>query len=69
MMAGMTAGRFHLTVVADGRELLHGWWGSETVVRGKFTAWVGQHGTRPGARVTLTDEETGAVLTEWPDQR
>jgi hypothetical protein len=64
----MTAGRYHLTVVSDGRPMLHGWWASEAVARGKFTSWVGQHGDRPGARITLTDEETGARLTEWPDR-
>ncbi len=60
------AGRHHLTVTTEGRPLLHGWWGSEVVARRKFSAWLGEHGSRPGARVTLVDEETGAVLTEWP---
>lgn len=65
----MTAGRYHLTLVIDGRPLMHGWWASEKTARRKFAAWVGENGDRPGARVTLTDEETGAVLTEWPDPR
>ncbi|MGQ3551673.1 hypothetical protein [Streptomyces rochei] len=60
-------GRYRVTVTVEGRPLMHGWWGSETTARRKFTAWVGEHGSRPGARVTLTDEETGETLTEWPD--
>jgi hypothetical protein len=27
---------------------------------------IGEHGSRPGARITLVDEETGETLTEWP---
>ncbi|MFJ2697400.1 hypothetical protein ACIO5Z_14400 [Streptomyces rochei] len=60
-------GRYRVTVTVEGRPLMHGWWGSEATARRKFAAWVGEHGSRPGARVTLTDEETGETLTEWPD--
>jgi hypothetical protein len=63
----MTAGRYRVTVTIDGQPMILGWWGSEVIARSKFTRWVGEHGDRPGARVTLTDEETGAMLTEWPD--
>ncbi|MFE0800097.1 hypothetical protein [Streptomyces sp. NPDC058812] len=63
----MTAGRYRVTVTTDGRPLLHGWWESESVARHKFVSWVGEHGSRPGARVTLVDEETGSLLTAWPD--
>lgn len=45
---------------------MHGWWADESVARGRFTAWVGAYG-RGRARITLTDEETGATLTQWPD--
>ncbi|MFE2048039.1 hypothetical protein ACFXAS_05990 [Streptomyces sp. NPDC059459] len=62
----MNAGRYHLTLASDGREMMHGWWGNEATARRKLAAWVGEHGDRPGARVTLVDEETGSVLTEWP---
>ncbi|MFF7824162.1 hypothetical protein ACFZCM_02965 [Streptomyces rochei] len=60
-------GRYRVTVTVQGRPLMHGWWGSETTARRKFASWIGEHGSRPGARVTLTDEETGETLTEWPD--
>lgn len=60
-------GRYRVTVTVDGRPMMDGWWGSEPVARRKFSAWVGQHSDRPGARITLTDEETGTVLTEWPE--
>ncbi|MFI9824433.1 hypothetical protein ACIHFC_28875 [Streptomyces sp. NPDC052013] len=63
----MTPGRYHLTLVTAGRPVAHGWWASETVAWGKFTAWVGDWG-RTGARITLTDEETGVVLTAWPEE-
>lgn len=60
-------GRYRVTVTVEGRPLMHGWWGNETTARRKFAAWIGEHGSRPGARVTLADEETGETLTEWPD--
>ncbi|WP_369274542.1 hypothetical protein AB5J55_35495 [Streptomyces sp. R11] len=60
-------GRYHLTLTAAGRPTMQGWWGSEAVARGKFTSWVGDRGV-PGVRVTLVDEETGTVLTTWPEQ-
>jgi hypothetical protein len=59
--------RYHLTLTSDGRPAMHGWWGSETVARGKMTSWIGHWG-RPGARITLVDEDTGTVLTTWPDE-
>jgi hypothetical protein len=62
----MNAGRYLVAVTIDGRPMLHGWWGSEVIARRKFTRWVGEHSDRLGARITLTDEETGATLTEWP---
>ncbi|MFJ1657193.1 hypothetical protein [Streptomyces anthocyanicus] len=58
--------RYHLVLLLDGRATMHGWWADEVVARGKFTEWVGAYG-KAGARITLTDEETGAVLTEWPE--
>ncbi|MGX1116379.1 hypothetical protein RKD37_001742 [Streptomyces ambofaciens] len=63
----MTAGRYRVTVTTDGQPLLRGWWTDETVARRKYTSWIGEHGSRPGARVILVDEETGKTLTEWPD--
>ncbi|MEU0053509.1 hypothetical protein ABZ299_28410 [Streptomyces sp. NPDC006184] len=63
------SGRYHLRLSADGRPVQHGWWGSEETARDKFRRWVGEYGGMPGARVTLTDEETGDVLATWPDQR
>ncbi|MFD7465194.1 hypothetical protein [Streptomyces tendae] len=65
----MTAGRYQVTVTTGGGPLIQGWWGSEATARRKFASWVGEHGSRSGARVTLVDEETGVVLTEWPDRR
>ncbi|MYS70380.1 hypothetical protein GTY88_08030 [Streptomyces sp. SID5926] len=65
----MNAGRYRVTVTTDGAPLIQGWWDDEATARRKFASWVGEHGDRPGARVTLVDEQTGVVLTEWPDAR
>ncbi|MGW4042931.1 hypothetical protein [Streptomyces sp. NPDC004721] len=64
---GTTSERYHLTLTADGRPVMHGWWGSEPTARRKFTSWVGEYGSLLGARITLTDEDTDAVLTTWPE--
>jgi hypothetical protein len=63
----VNAGRYHLTLTSAGRPVAQGWWGSEATACGKFTEWVGDWG-KPGARVTLVDEETGATLTTWSDE-
>ncbi|MEZ3180835.1 hypothetical protein KYY02_19710 [Streptomyces pimonensis] len=63
----MNPERYHLVLSSAGRPVAQGWWGSETTARDKFTEWVGEWG-KPGAQVTLLDEETGETLTEWPDR-
>ncbi|MGW3197159.1 hypothetical protein ACWDBD_21725 [Streptomyces sp. NPDC001118] len=60
-------GRYHLLLSSGGWPVQRGWWYVEETVRRKFTRWVGEHGTLPDARVTLTDEETGEQLAAWPD--
>ncbi|SOD80185.1 hypothetical protein SAMN06272781_6910 [Streptomyces sp. 1222.2] len=62
------AERYHLTLAVDGRQVMHGWWGSEKTARRKFTRWIGKHSSMPGARITLADDEAGTVLTTWPDE-
>jgi hypothetical protein len=42
--------------------------GDENIARDKFRRWVGAVGNMPKPRVTLTDEDTGETLTEWPEQ-
>ncbi|MFF5861038.1 hypothetical protein ACFY8B_36510 [Streptomyces sp. NPDC012751] len=61
------SGRYHLLLAAGGRPVLHGWWGQEETARDKFRRWIGECGSMPGARVTLTDETTGETLASWPD--
>lgn len=63
----MNAERFHVTLAFDGRPAMHGWWAVRATADAKFTEWVGDYG-RPGVRVTLVDEETGALLTVWPEE-
>lgn len=65
-MTSPPPGRYRVTLHAAGRTVAHGWWDSEPAARDKCTEWIGDWG-QPGARITLTDEETGETLTEWPD--
>lgn len=65
-LRGMQPDRYHLTLTADGRPVMHGWWGSETVARSQYATWIGSWGELPDARVTLTDEEAGETLADWP---
>jgi hypothetical protein len=64
----VNAERYHLTLYSAGRPMRHGWWGNKATAQRKFTAWVGESGNLPDVRVTLVDEETGTVLTMWPDE-
>jgi hypothetical protein len=59
--------RFHVTLSSAGRPMMHGWWASEATARDKVRDWARERGSLPDARVTLVDEETGTVLTTWPD--
>ncbi|GAA2733474.1 hypothetical protein [Streptomyces nogalater] len=58
-----------MLLTVEGRPVQHGWWGREETARGKFRCWIGERGGRQGVRVTLLDEETDAVLADWPDPR
>ncbi|MFG2025389.1 hypothetical protein [Streptomyces sp. NPDC048825] len=60
--------RFRLTLTSGDKSVAHGWWGDEATARRKFRDWIGEHGSIEGARVILTDEETGETLTSWPDE-
>ncbi|CAL9676493.1 hypothetical protein [Streptomyces sp. enrichment culture] len=62
-------GRYHLLLTMDGRPVQHGWWSREETARDKFRRWIGERGGTLGTRVVLLDEETGAVLADWPDQQ
>jgi len=62
----VTADRFHLTLSAAGRPVMHGWWPLEATARGKFTRWVGSGVA--DARVVLVDEATGQTLAQWPEE-
>jgi hypothetical protein len=59
-------GRYHLLLSLNGRPAMHGWWDDEATARRQCTGWIGARG-RPGARITLVNEETGTLLAEWPD--
>ena len=60
--------RFHLTLTSAGRTVMQGWWPLESTARGQLPVWVGSWGSLPDARITLVDEETGTVLTVWPEE-
>ncbi|MFI2761369.1 hypothetical protein ACH5A3_21245 [Streptomyces echinatus] len=61
-------GRYHLLLESGGRPIQHGWWDSEATARRKMISWIRERGSMPGARVTLTDEETAEVLATWPEE-
>ena len=63
-----SAGRYHLLLSSGGRPVQHGWWASEATARRKFARWVGEYSSMPEPQITLTDEETGEQLAEWPDE-
>lgn len=63
-----SAGRYYLLLTTGGRPVQHGWWNAEATARRKFDSWVHAVGNMPDPRVTLTDVETGNILTAWPDQ-
>lgn len=69
MMVGVTSNpnRYHLTLTSAGSRVMQGWWGERAVADGKFSEWIGLS-KGPDARVTLVDEETGTVLTTWPEE-
>ncbi|WP_432027481.1 hypothetical protein [Streptomyces sp. 1222.5] len=66
MTSNPAPGRYHLTLSSGGRAMMHGWWHDEATARRQYTVWIGERGSMPGARITLTDEETGEQLDEWP---
>lgn len=68
MTSNLGPGRYHLLLSSAGQTVQHGWWDSEATARRKLARWVGEYGIMPDARVTLTDEETGRLLTEWPER-
>ncbi|MGW3360019.1 hypothetical protein ACWDFL_32225 [Streptomyces bungoensis] len=59
-------GRHHLLLTSEDRAVQHGWWSNETVAHDKCRSWIGV-GNMPAPRVILNDEETGTVLTTWPE--
>ncbi|MFI5800707.1 hypothetical protein [Streptomyces sp. NPDC051677] len=60
-------GRYKVALLVDGRPIMEGWWEERATADRKYLGWIGAYGSRAGARVTLVDEETGDVLTSWPD--
>ncbi|OIJ98988.1 hypothetical protein BIV25_10790 [Streptomyces sp. MUSC 14] len=61
-------GRYHLLLTTSGQPIQHGWWWSEATARRKFAGWKDEYSSISNAQVTLTDEETGMVLTTWPEE-
>ncbi|MGW3150682.1 hypothetical protein ACWDG1_39775 [Streptomyces sp. NPDC001177] len=50
-------GRYHLTVTAGGRTVMHGWWGARAAAERMFALWVGScsWGTLPEVAVMLRE--------------
>ncbi|MFJ9026268.1 hypothetical protein ACIRPU_40835 [Streptomyces sp. NPDC102259] len=59
-------GRYKVTLLVDERPVMQGWWEERATADRKYLAWIGEHGSRAGARVTLTDETTNDVVRSWP---
>jgi hypothetical protein len=59
--------RYHLTLFAGARPVIHGYWAARETADRKFTRWIGEHGGVAGARVVLVDEVEQRVLASWPD--
>ncbi|MCX5253667.1 hypothetical protein OOK27_05690 [Streptomyces canus] len=53
---------------STGRTVMRGWWADEAVARGKLRDWIGSHRDLVEPHFTLVDEETGIVLTTWPEE-
>lgn len=64
----MNPDRYHLTLTTDGRPVMQGWWSVRATADRKFREWIGEQGSKPGARVVLVDDAAGDVLAEWPDE-
>lgn len=62
----MNTARYHLMLAVDGRPTMHGWWAERGTADRKFLSWIGERGSMPGARITLTDEVDGEELAAWP---
>lgn len=69
-MAGtaVTPDRYHLTLTSAGRPVMQGWWPRESTARDQLPVWRRSWGGLPDARIILVDEETGALLTTWPEE-
>lgn len=58
--------RYHLLLAIHGRPTMLGWWEDRATAERKMVTWIGERGSMPGARVTLTDETDGQQLAAWP---
>jgi hypothetical protein len=59
--------RYHLTLYAGPRPVMHGWWADLATAERKYLSWIGEHGSVDGARIALVDEQEQQVLASWPD--
>ncbi|MFC9682700.1 hypothetical protein [Streptomyces sp. NPDC056948] len=62
--------RFHLTVMAGGRAMMHGWWGKQSTAEHQYRSWIGSWGCIEGAQIVLTergDSDGERVIASWPE--
>jgi hypothetical protein len=59
--------RYHLTLYLHGQPARDGWWALEATARRKWSALVGEYGSRDEATIVLVDREDGGrVVASWP---
>lgn len=58
--------RYRVSRSATGSPLARSCWRDEAGARGRFAALVESFGSRPGAVITLMDEQERILLAAWP---
>ncbi|MET7844810.1 hypothetical protein ABZT51_39220 [Streptomyces sp. NPDC005373] len=62
-MSSASAGRYHLVLIIDGTDVLHGWWDNPDIAESKFTDYKEEHSERLTAQLRLTEADGAGV--EW----
>jgi hypothetical protein len=60
-------GRYHLTLMTEGRTVMQGWWDDRSTAERMFSSWIGSYGSLPGAAVVLREHaaESEQIVDAW----